>query len=68
MNDSINTKCLPTYRLLNEEQIKEIHRATLEILETVGVRVRHEEGIQLFKTDRVQAAKPYLSWKQSWVT
>ena len=49
MNSGIKTQCLPQYRLLTEEQIQEIHRAALEVLETVGVRVLHEEGIQLLK-------------------
>ena len=49
MNSGFRTQCAPGYRLLTEEQIKEIHRASLEILETVGVRVSHEEGVQLLK-------------------
>lgn len=44
---SINTQVRPRYRLLTEEQIWELHRATLEILETVGVRVLNPEGVQL---------------------
>jgi trimethylamine--corrinoid protein Co-methyltransferase len=47
MNSGFKTQCVPGYRLLTEEQIKEIHRASLETLETIGVRVSHEEGIQL---------------------
>jgi trimethylamine--corrinoid protein Co-methyltransferase len=47
MNSGFKTQCVPGYRLLTEEQIKEIHRASLEVLETIGVRVSHEEGIQL---------------------
>lgn len=49
MNSGFKRHCLPDYRLLAEAQIKEIHRATLEVLETVGVRVRHEEGVQLMR-------------------
>ncbi len=33
--------CVPHFRLLTEKQINEIHAATLEILETVGVKVLH---------------------------
>ena len=49
MNSGFKTQCVPGYRLLTEDQIKEIHRASLEILETVGVRVPHEEGLQLLR-------------------
>jgi trimethylamine--corrinoid protein Co-methyltransferase len=35
------TSCFPKYRILNSEQIDRIHAATLELLETVGVNVRH---------------------------
>jgi trimethylamine--corrinoid protein Co-methyltransferase len=49
MNSGFRTQCVPSYRLLTEDQIKEIHRASLEVLETVGVRLLHEEAIQLLK-------------------
>ena len=39
MNSGFKAQCVPTYRVLSEDQIKEIHHATLELLETVGVRV-----------------------------
>ena len=41
MNSGFKTQCVPSYRLLTEDQIKEIHRASLQVLETVGVR-RHQ--------------------------
>ncbi len=49
MDSGLKTQCVPGYRLLTEEQIKEIHRASLEVLETIGVRVFHEEGVQLLR-------------------
>jgi trimethylamine--corrinoid protein Co-methyltransferase len=39
----------PNYRLLTEDQIQELHRATMGILETVGVRVLNDEGLQLLQ-------------------
>jgi trimethylamine--corrinoid protein Co-methyltransferase len=33
--------CTPSYKILNTRQIDRIHAATLELLETVGVNVRH---------------------------
>jgi len=47
MNSGFKTQCVPSYRLLTEDQIEEIHRASLEVLETAGVRVSHEEAVQL---------------------
>jgi trimethylamine--corrinoid protein Co-methyltransferase len=49
MNTGITTQCKPSYRLLTEDQIQEIHRASLEVLETIGVRVPHPEAIQLLR-------------------
>jgi trimethylamine--corrinoid protein Co-methyltransferase len=49
MNSGFRTECVPSYRLLTEDQIREIHRASLEVLETVGVRLLHEEAVQLLR-------------------
>jgi trimethylamine--corrinoid protein Co-methyltransferase len=49
MINSVNTLVQPRYRLLTDEQIGEIHRATLSVLETVGVRVMHEEALDLLR-------------------
>ena len=38
---TINTRVRPSYRLLTEEQIQEIHYATLEILETIDIPILH---------------------------
>ncbi len=49
MKLGFKSQCLPDYRILTQEQIKEIHRTSLEILETVGVRVNHDQGLQLLR-------------------
>jgi trimethylamine---corrinoid protein Co-methyltransferase len=49
MNSGFKTQCMPRYRLLTEEQIQEIHRAALELLETAGVRLLHPEGVELLR-------------------
>jgi trimethylamine--corrinoid protein Co-methyltransferase len=36
------SQCVPGYRLLTKAQINRLHTATLEILETVGVRIEHD--------------------------
>lgn len=46
MISGFKSQCVPTYHLLTPEQIKSIHTATLELLETVGVDVHHEEARQ----------------------
>jgi trimethylamine--corrinoid protein Co-methyltransferase len=45
MNSGIKTQAVPSFRLLTEEQIQEIHRASLEVLESVGLRFHHEEAV-----------------------
>lgn len=47
MNSGFKSQCVPTYRLLTPEQIRSIHTASLDILETTGVRVHHDEARQL---------------------
>jgi trimethylamine---corrinoid protein Co-methyltransferase len=42
-----STQCLPTYRLLTMEQINRLHSATLELLETVGIRVMYPEAVDM---------------------
>ena len=49
MNTGFRSQCVPNYRMLNKDQIKEIHRASLQILETVGVHVKNDAGVQLLK-------------------
>ncbi|MCL5257342.1 MAG: trimethylamine methyltransferase family protein [Chloroflexi bacterium] len=49
MNSGFRSQVVPSYRLLTEEQIKEIHLASLDILETIGMRVMNEEGVQLLR-------------------
>ena len=47
METASKSRCLPTYRLLTQDQIKHIHCATLELLETVGVKVMYPQAIDL---------------------
>ena len=42
MTTPTTTVCTPSYRILNAGQIDRIHAATLEVLETVGVNIRHQ--------------------------
>lgn len=49
MKKGFKTECIPEYRLLTDDQIKEIHRATLELLQTTGVKVLNEEALLLLK-------------------
>jgi len=44
MADSPESLCRPRYRLLTQPQIRTLHQATLELLDTVGVRVLHDEA------------------------
>ena len=37
----------PELRVINENQIKQIHMATLEVLERVGIKMTHPRGVEL---------------------
>jgi trimethylamine--corrinoid protein Co-methyltransferase len=45
----MSTQVQPTYRLLTDEQIEHIHRASLEILATVGIRIPHDDALQMLR-------------------
>jgi trimethylamine--corrinoid protein Co-methyltransferase len=49
MNPGFRSQVVPRYRLLTQEQIEEIHRASLSVLEKTGVKVGHDEGIELLR-------------------
>ncbi len=42
MCSDFSSQCTPSHHLLTTAQIKRLHAATLDILETVGVRVEHD--------------------------
>jgi trimethylamine--corrinoid protein Co-methyltransferase len=39
----------PSFRVLSEDQIREIHRASLEVLERTGVEVYHEQAREMLE-------------------
>ena len=47
MDTATSYHCTPRFRLLDESQILKIHHAALRILQEVGVRVLHEEAVDL---------------------
>ena len=47
MQTGFRSQSISNYRSLTEDQIKHIHRASLTILETVGIRVENEAGRRL---------------------
>ena len=49
MKTGFKSQCVPEYRLLNQAQIEEMHRATLKVLETIGVKVHHERALVLLR-------------------
>ena len=49
INSGFKSRCVPAYNILTSEQIKKIHYATLELLETVGVQIKHPEAVEMLK-------------------
>jgi trimethylamine--corrinoid protein Co-methyltransferase len=67
MNSGFRSQCVPSYRLLTEDQIKEIHRASLEILETVGVRVLDEEAVELLRDNGCRVKGDHTVLMPNWL-
>jgi trimethylamine---corrinoid protein Co-methyltransferase len=57
MNTGFRSQVVPEYRLLTEEQIREFHRAALEVNEKIGMRVNSDEGVRLLKDHGCQVAE-----------
>ncbi len=49
MNLNTDRPCKPRYRLLDDEQLQQLHNATLEILQKVGVSVMHTEALEMLR-------------------
>ena len=49
MNLNSDRPCKPSYRLLDDEQLQQLHNATLEILQKVGVSVMHPEALEMLR-------------------
>jgi trimethylamine--corrinoid protein Co-methyltransferase len=49
MNSGFRTQCVPGYRLLTEDQVQEVYRASLEVLETVGVRLLDDQAVEFLR-------------------
>lgn len=47
MSAQESLRCSPKYRILTEPQIKQLHEATLELLETAGVKVMLPEAVDM---------------------
>ena len=47
MKAGFKSQCVPDYRLLTEAQIKELHRATVDLLWNTGVKVLNAEALEL---------------------
>jgi trimethylamine:corrinoid methyltransferase-like protein len=42
------TRNIIAYAILTEEQLEEIHRSTLEVLETTGIRFENDKELNIF--------------------
>ncbi len=67
MFSGYKSQCVPTYHLLTPQQIKSIHTATLELLETVGVDVHHDEARQMLADAGCRLKKDYRVRIPNWL-
>lgn len=49
MQTGFKSQCVPTFHFLSVEQIKKIHHATLDLLESVGVRIMLPEAVHMMQ-------------------
>ena len=67
MKTGFKSQCVPEYRLLNQTQIDEMHRATLEVLETIGVKVHHEKALELLRDAGCQVKEDLTVLIPNWL-
>ena len=67
MKTGFKSRCVPEYRLLNQTQIEEMHRATLEVLETIGVKVHHEKALELLRAAGCQVKEDQTVLIPNWL-
>ena len=39
------------YKLLSPDQVKNLHNATMDVLNEVGIKIMHEEALELMKAE-----------------
>ena len=49
MDSGFKTQCVPDFSILTKDQIKELHFATLKVLETTGVRVMDRDAVEMLR-------------------
>ena len=49
MQSNLTAFTTPHFRVLSDDQMQELHRAGLEVLQRTGVQVDDEEGLELFR-------------------
>ncbi len=49
MDSGFKTQCVPNFSILSEDQIKEIHFATLKVLNTTGIRVMDKDALEMLR-------------------
>ncbi len=67
---TLNMTALPQFKMMSREQCEAIHRASLEILRRTGVRIYHEEALELLRQsdaamldgDRVRFQPGLVEW------
>ena len=57
MSDTNKFRCRPKYRVLTEPQIERLHAATLELLETAGVKIMLPEAVEMLADAGCQVAE-----------
>jgi trimethylamine--corrinoid protein Co-methyltransferase len=70
IESNLNSLVSPYYRRLSESQLRQLHEATLEIMERTGIRFNDEESVQLSKkggADITNGNRMHIpAWRVEW--
>ena len=67
MYSGFKDQCVPQYRLLNEAQIKRLHTATLDLLETNGVKVMDDEALEMLSDAGCRVSSDQMVTIPNWL-
>jgi trimethylamine--corrinoid protein Co-methyltransferase len=67
MNTGFKSQALPSFRVLTDEQIRELHYASLRLLQTVGTRVSHAEAVDMLRAAGCQVRADNVVLYPEWL-
>ncbi|MEN8244997.1 MAG: trimethylamine methyltransferase family protein [Thermodesulfobacteriota bacterium] len=67
MRTGFKSQCRPEYRLLTESQIKDLHRATLDLLQNTGVKVLNTKAQEMLENAGCRVGEDHIVKIPGWL-